>query len=43
MLLVSDVHGAADALRSVAASGELVCVLGDLINFIDYRIGTTPG
>jgi Icc-related predicted phosphoesterase len=37
MLLVSDVHGAARALRRVAASGETLLVLGDLINFIDYR------
>lgn len=37
MLLVADVHGAVDALRSVAAGGEPLLVLGDLINFIDYR------
>ena len=37
MLLVADVHGAADALRRVAAMGETILVLGDLINFIDYR------
>jgi Icc-related predicted phosphoesterase len=37
MLLVADVHGAADHLRRVAAAGETVLVLGDLINFIDYR------
>ena len=37
MLLVSDVHGAAEALARVAASGEPLLVLGDLINFIDYR------
>ncbi len=37
MLLVADVHGAADALRRVAAAGEPLLVLGDLINFIDYR------
>jgi Icc-related predicted phosphoesterase len=37
MLLVADVHGAADALRRVAAMGEPLLVLGDLINFIDYR------
>lgn len=37
MLLVADVHGAVDALRRVAAMGEPVLVLGDLINFIDYR------
>jgi Icc-related predicted phosphoesterase len=37
MLLVSDVHGAADALRRVIQRGEPVLILGDLINFIDYR------
>lgn len=37
MLLVADVHGAARALRRVAARGETLLVLGDLINFIDYR------
>lgn len=37
MLLVADVHGAAAALRSVAGMGEPLLVLGDLINFIDYR------
>ncbi len=37
MLLVADVHGAADALRRVAAGGGPLLVLGDLINFIDYR------
>ena len=37
MLLVADVHGAAAALGKVAAGGETLLVLGDLINFIDYR------
>ncbi len=37
MLLVADVHGAADALARVAGNGEPLLVLGDLINFIDYR------
>ncbi|OFW66614.1 MAG: hypothetical protein A2Z12_08245 [Actinobacteria bacterium RBG_16_68_21] len=37
MLLVSDVHGAFDALARVAASGETLLVLGDLLNFVDYR------
>ena len=37
MLLVSDVHGATDALRRVAAADGQLLVLGDLINFIDYR------
>lgn len=37
MLIVSDVHGAAEALRRVASMGEPLLVLGDLINYIDYR------
>ena len=37
MLLVSDVHGEFDALGEVAASGEPLLVLGDLLNFVDYR------
>jgi Icc-related predicted phosphoesterase len=37
VLLVSDVHGAYDALARVAARGEPLLVLGDLLNFIDYR------
>ncbi len=37
MLLVSDVHGAFDALAGVASRGETLLVLGDLLNFVDYR------
>ncbi|MEE8485058.1 MAG: metallophosphoesterase [Acidimicrobiia bacterium] len=37
MLIVSDVHGAHDALAKVAASTDTLLVLGDLINFTDYR------
>lgn len=37
MLLVSDVHGAFQALAEVAARGETLLVLGDLLNFVDYR------
>lgn len=37
MLLVSDVHGAFGALSRVAASGEPLLILGDLLNFVDYR------
>lgn len=37
MLLVADVHGAADALAKVAGAGEPLLILGDLINYIDYR------
>lgn len=39
MRLVSDVHGASEALRRVAAEDGPLLVLGDLINFIDYRTG----
>ena len=35
--LVSDIHGAAAALRRVAPGETPLLVLGDLINFIDYR------
>jgi Icc-related predicted phosphoesterase len=37
VLIVSDVHGANDALAVVASYGEPLLVLGDLLNFIDYR------
>lgn len=37
MLIVSDVHGATEALARVAARGEPLLVLGDLVNFVDYR------
>jgi Icc-related predicted phosphoesterase len=37
MLLVADVHGAFDALGEVASRGEPLVVLGDLLNFVDYR------
>ncbi len=39
MLVVSDIHGAFDALARVAASGETVLILGDLANLTDYRTG----
>ncbi len=35
--LVADVHGAVDALRKVASEPGPLLVLGDLVNFIDYR------
>ncbi len=35
--IVSDVHGAAAALERVARNAGPLLVLGDLINFIDYR------
>lgn len=37
MLLVADVHGAFSALEAVAKIGEPLLVLGDLLNFVDYR------
>jgi Icc-related predicted phosphoesterase len=37
VLIVSDVHGAFDALRRVASSGGPLLVLGDLLNYVDYR------
>lgn len=37
MRLVADVHGATAALARVAAMGGPLLILGDLINFIDYR------
>lgn len=37
MLLVSDVHGEFDRLAEVARLGEPLFVLGDLLNFVDYR------
>jgi Icc-related predicted phosphoesterase len=37
MLLVSDVHGAFDALGRIATGSEPLLILGDFINFVDYR------
>jgi len=37
MRLVADVHGAVAALRRVAREPGPLLILGDLINFIDYR------
>ena len=39
MLIVSDVHAAFTELAAVAALGEPLLVLGDLLNFVDYRTG----
>jgi Icc-related predicted phosphoesterase len=39
VLLISDVHGAFDAMARVAATGETLLVLGDLVNLMDYRTG----
>ena len=39
MLIVSDVHGAFTELARVAAHGGPLLVLGDLLNFVDYRTG----
>ena len=37
MRLIADVHGATAALRKIAGLGGTLLILGDLINFIDYR------
>lgn len=39
MLIVSDVHAAFAELSRVASLGEPLLVLGDLLNFVDYRTG----
>ena len=39
MLIVSDVHAAFAELAEVASFGEPLLVLGDLLNFVDYRTG----
>lgn len=39
MLVVSDIHGAFDALARVAGLGETLLILGDLANLTDYRTG----
>ncbi len=39
MNVVSDIHGAFEALRRVVQAGEPTLILGDLINFVDYRTG----
>ena len=37
MQIVADVHGEFDALAKLARSGESLLILGDLINYVDYR------
>lgn len=39
MLVVSDVHGAFDALAAIASGGAALLILGDLANLTDYRTG----
>jgi len=39
MLVISDVHHAVDPLRRVVASGEVLLILGDMVNLTDYRTG----
>ena len=34
--VVSDLHGAADALRKAVPEGSTLLLLGDLVNFLDY-------
>ena len=35
--VVSDVHGNADALKRAGDGADALVVLGDLIDFVDYR------
>jgi Icc-related predicted phosphoesterase len=37
VILVADVHGAFDQLARVAATGEPLLILGDLLNVVDHR------
>ena len=37
MLLVADVHGEFNALSRLVRTGEPLLILGDLINYVDYR------
>ena len=39
MRIISDVHGAFNALRRVASAPGPMLILGDLVNFVDYRTG----
>lgn len=39
MLFIADVHGAFEDLKLAVSSGEMVVILGDLLNFVDYRTG----
>lgn len=39
MLLISDVHGAFDAISELRDTNEPLLVLGDLLNLLDYRTG----
>lgn len=39
MLIVSDVHGAFTELARAASRGGHLLLLGDLLNFVDYRTG----
>lgn len=39
VLIVSDIHGEFEALARLAATGDTLLILGDLINLLDYRTG----
>lgn len=39
MIFVSDIHAAASALAKVVQLGEVLVILGDLVNLTDYRTG----
>jgi Icc-related predicted phosphoesterase len=40
VLIVSDLHGAADALKKAVPEGSSLVLLGDLVNFLDYKSRT---
>lgn len=37
MIFIADVHGASRLLRALDRGGDQLVILGDLINFVDYR------
>ena len=39
MLFISDVHHGLDSLKLLPKTKEPIVILGDLINWIDYRNG----
>lgn len=39
MLIISDLHGNHEAVRRVVARGEPLIILGDFLNYVDYRTG----
>jgi Icc-related predicted phosphoesterase len=39
VIFISDLHGAAGPLRRLVETGEILVILGDLVNLTDYRSG----